>query len=212
MINSVFIYLSIGSVLLPITIGFYCNISKNQLTKYIFIYVVIAFISDIASFVLAKNHINNMFIFHIWGALQALLLTLFYRKILANFSHFITVVGIAYLLYYIINSSLIESIAKYNNVAMSVQAILMIMLSLLYFYKTYKEETSIFIDRIPEFWIVIGVLIYFSGALFSFLLATDILAQLSNRFYNSWILHNTANIIKNILFAIGLWKVRKLKA
>jgi hypothetical protein len=72
------------------------------------------------------------------------------------------------------------------------------------FYQFYKEENDIFIDQSPLFWMNIAILTYFSGAFFSFILSKEILSGPL-----PWMLHNVCNALKNILFSIALWKIRR---
>lgn len=206
--HQLLIYFSIVSPLLVIFWGAKNKKHLDVSMRLIFYLSIASFFSDIISLILSKYDLNNLWIIQIWGLTQGILLFLFFSTVIDISIKRIRAFLVLFIIYYVINSIFIEGLNQYNSLAMSIEAIIMIVLCFIYFHKLYTDEVGVFLERIPVFWVVIGILFYFSGALFSFLLSSDILSKAPDRFYNSWIFHNSVNIIKNILFAIGLWKVR----
>ena len=56
------------------------------------------------------------------------------------------------------------------------------------------------------FWINTAILIYFSGNLFLFIFNTYLVSVLKDDLVVYWSFHNLLYLIKNVLFAIGLWQ------
>ncbi|HEY3402057.1 MAG TPA: hypothetical protein VGK59_01655 [Ohtaekwangia sp.] len=190
-------YGSIFSPLLPL--GF----SWKKLLPYqliIVLFVSASFITDISTHYWIPG--RNYWALHVYGFIEAALLLYFYSRVLNRIKIWIYVVTIFYLAFYLINSFLWER-NEFNTYARTVEAVIMIILAILLFYKFYQDEEDIFIDRSPLFWMNIAILTYFSGAFFSFILSHEILLGTMM----SWRLHNLSNILKNILLAIALWKV-----
>lgn len=89
--------------------------------------------------------------------------------------------------------------------AISIHSLLAVVCCLFYFLKIFRNETEIFIEEDPRFIFVVGFLFFYSVGLFSWILNTyNLKAELNI----TWAFHNLANILKNIFFAIGLWKAR----
>ncbi|MCF6359985.1 MAG: hypothetical protein L3J29_04405 [Cyclobacteriaceae bacterium] len=207
-LHNLLIYSSVFSVIVPISVVIIKKIQK----KYICLFTLFltSLFSDLVSIVLSSNGLTNLLVINGYFLISGVLLILYFSNTKRFESNFSTITIPSFVLVYLFSYS-IDGLYTFNTIGISLEAILMIFLCLYVFYDLYKKEETIYVDRLPEFWITTAILMYFSGALFSFLLATDILSQSPDRFYNSWILHNSANILKNILFAIGLWKVRLVK-
>ena len=200
-------YSSIFSPLIPlIIVGIVVKKLRQTEYKIITTLIICSFFSDVISGIFIEG--NNYLILFFYGLIEFITLLLFFNFALKMKNRITQIIILVYVLYYFLNSIFIEGFFEFNTYARSVESLIMISMCLFYFYNIYTNELNIYIEKSPSFWIVIGVLFYFSGALFSFILSSDILSKSPDRFYNSWALHNLANILKNILFAIGLWKVR----
>lgn len=200
-----------GSVFSPVLALSIAWKNRHALNRTIFIIVVLcgtALASDIISLILSKSHLNNMPVVHAYGLIDGILLITFFRYVLNWKNLTWTLVAATYAILYVADSIFLESIFSFNAWSRSMEALLMIVLCVMAFTMFYSKEEDIFIEKSPLFWIVIGILTYFSGALFSFLLSTDMLSQSSDRFYGSWILHNFSNLLKNVIFTVGLWRLR----
>jgi hypothetical protein len=161
------------------------------------------------SLVFGSLKISTIPIIQVYGLLEIILLVRFFSLHLPSYRQTITYALYGIVAFYLIDIFLITGIKQFNAYSKSGEAALMIALCVLYFYKIFKDETDIFIDSNPPFWFVIGILVYFSGAFFSFLLSTDILSTSPDWFYGSWVLHNSVNTVKNIIFTFALWQLRK---
>jgi hypothetical protein len=88
----------------------------------------------------------------------------------------------------------------YDSLTMSVEAILIIVYSILFLYEQIKEPNSLYIYKSKKFWIIIGLLLYFSSTLFLFIYAANLTKQ---EYYAYWAINDIFNILKNILFSIS---------
>jgi K+ transporter len=170
--------------------------------------IAIALLCDLGSVMLGFNGINNLPFAHAYGLIEGVLLITFFYLLLEWKKRTWTVVAILYAILYVADSIFLESIFEFNAGSRSVEALMMIVFCVMAFNMFYAREEDIFIEKSPHFWIVIGILTYFSGALSSFVLSTDMLSQSPDRFYGSWMLHNFSNMLKNVIFTIGLWRIR----
>lgn len=200
-------YGSIASPLLPLMV---LQLGDKQLNHTLFIIkvlILLSFATDILMLTTALNGIRNSPIVHFYGLMEGVLLIIFFSRLINIGKERTTVLCSLYATLYVINSIIHENIFIFNSYARTFEALLMLCLCVVAFYNFYTKEEDIFIEKSPEFWIVIGILFYFSGAFFSFLFSTDILSKPPERLY-SWVLHNISNLLKNILFAIGLWRIK----
>jgi hypothetical protein len=193
-----FIYGSIFSAAIPLL---FAMKKLNRYQTVILLVITVSFLTDLTTWYVIKG--RNYLFLHVYGILEALLLLYFYSLVLTKSRMTIYGVAIAYSVFYFLNSMWWE-FGAFNTYARSIECLIMIGLSLALFYQFYNEEDDIFIDQSPLFWINIAVLTYFSGAFFSFILSKEILSGPL-----PWMLHNVCNALKNILFAIGLWKIRR---
>lgn len=85
-----------------------------------------------------------------------------------------------------------------SNTALS---ILLIILSLIYFYQLLNPLTFINIEKQSLFWINAGVLFYSAVNIFLFMIFTQIPPEDQHNYY---IINSISNIIANVLYSIGL--------
>ena len=199
------IYFSVFSAIIPIIIGIMA-LKKTSLAIYwvILILSIVSFTSDsvgLIYFLIVSR--STFWVINIYQITEIILIGYFLYLYLEA-KKVVLVITLLFLLYFLYHIFIIN-FNEFYGTTLAVHALVNILFCLLVFYQFYKSEQEIFIEQSPIFWMNIGLLTYFSGALFSFLLSIDILQIGSG--YN-WHFHNIANILKNILFAIGLWKVR----
>ncbi len=106
----------------------------------------------------------------------------------------------------IINGIWFDGWYNYNPNARSVQIIVILVLVLLYFYQLLKTIELKRLESDPLFWVSCGLLIYFSGSLFIFLMSNYFLDNKNYELLESiWGMHSILNVIANLSFAIALW-------
>ncbi len=171
----------------------------NRYQGIIVIFICLSFATDLLARYVIQG--RNYFFLHGYGFLEAAVLLYFYGLVIENGKKTIRVVTIAYLVFYVVNSLYWER-DIFNTYGRSVECLVMISLAITVFYEFYSREEDIFIDRSPLFWFNVAILTYFSGAFFSFILSREILSGPM-----PWLLHNASNIMKNLLLAVGLWRI-----
>jgi hypothetical protein len=167
--------------------------------------VVISFSTDITLkyFIDGKNYI---YIF-IYLLIETLILIYFFHNLLKKRSILILVMLLFFLITLVFELFIKNPIDDLFTFSLTIKCLIFIILSLSYFYQIYNQEEDIFKSKAPQFWYNVGILIYFSLAFFPFLLATEVLTVTFD--YTLWQVHNIGNILKNIIFACGLWMVQK---
>lgn len=134
--------------------------------------------------------------------MQFLVLLLIYREAFSWPSRPVYWICAIYTLLFLINYAFIQSPYTLNSYAYTMSGVILIVLSLLYFWYLLKNLPETFVHRSPMIWINIAVLLYFGGNLFLFMLYNFFAA-------GEWILHNMLNITKNVLLFVAVWQSQR---
>lgn len=81
--------------------------------------------------------------------------------------------------------------------------------ALVFFFRVMKNPPAVHIYYTPMFWINIGMLLYFTGNLFLFMMESYLVQVMRDKFISFWLFHNLMGILANIAFAIGIWQAPK---
>jgi hypothetical protein len=202
--------LSAVIVLLPIIISLIKFKALGPHLKALSFFLYITAILEVLSLYCASRGINNFFLFHIhtvfeYGCLALVYYYLFNSKIIKR-----VLLGSIVLVavFAIADPIFIENIASMNTIPRFINSILLIVLSMLFFYKIFIDMKIFPLGSHPMFWINTGILIYFSGTLFLFIFSNSLMEQSDQTYWESWIIHSILNILLNLFFAIGLWHKR----
>ena len=208
--DTIFFISSVSDVseILPLMVWIFFA-QKKMPYRLLGILFVISSTLKIYSLITAELHINNMAAFHLLALVEIVLVYCFYNQLIFKKIHLSGLIAIA--LANILNSIFFQDIHSFNSLAWTFNMIALIVMGLMYFYKVYNDEEDYTpLNERPAFIITSGWLIYASGALFTYLLGTEILSGTPEGFYkNAWIFQCISNILKNIIIAYGLWLTGK---
>lgn len=170
--------------------------------------IVVSGICDLIGFVLREGQQPTAVLFNTYYALLFFLLTWFYYEILfLNTRRIVVWIGLAiYLQSMILITLFVQSFFEYQTLMWVITAIIMIVYSISYFLYSFSTIPLPSIFGYTFMWINSGVLIYFCLNLFLFILGNYVLTRLEPQTsLLIWSFHNVNNIIKNVLFAIGIY-------
>lgn len=226
-IIAVLFWIARSIFLLPLIIGISKYKSFTSQLKLITIHLVFVTIISITMSVLSFLIINNRFLAHILAIEEFTMIMLFYRaatkKLLLEKEKykprkiFIPLI-ILFAVFAIINALFLQDITKTPTYTKTVEIIIIIFFSLFHFYKQADEpipkiwsDVRIFrLNKISFFWIVTGILLYFSCSLILFssynLLLNPNVYEIAT---SVWLIHAILNIIFYSFIAIGLWRYKK---
>jgi hypothetical protein len=199
-------YFSIGSSLLPIGVGLIRSSRLDSKAKAIVMLSIFAFVMDFVPIWIKSlsNALGNTY-----RLLEFIILLIIYYLALGRKSrNTFVAIGVAYILFFF-SDLLFFQAGQLNSFSVTLTAAVFIVFSVLHFFKLMRELPSTHIHQLPMFWIDTAVLVYFAGAFFIFLLRSYLVEVMKDNQIVYWSLHNILNIIKNILFAIGLWQATK---
>lgn len=92
-----------------------------------------------------------------------------------------------------------------NSYTVVLQSIIVISVSLYYFYWLMKELPAAQLHRLPMFWTNSAYIIYYSANLFLFVFTSYLVNVLNNQLLVYWTLHNIVGITQASMMIIALW-------
>jgi hypothetical protein len=205
-----FDYIVPGTVLIPIAVLIPKLKNTPAYIKLLFYYLVISAIVNAISIITARNNIPNVWMLHIYTALESFLLLWFFRFIIKKpaVKKVIQTLIIGFPLFCVFNFLFLQSISHFNTYTRPIEALIFITLSMIYWAQ--ESEKDIRWAEIPANWFVTGLLLYFSGAFFIFLFSNYLSGYVSGKVMDiAWYTHATLILLMYILFAIGFLKCKK---
>ncbi len=197
------------AVILPIISGS-ITVTKHlsASSKIIFVYCIIYAIFESIGWYYALHHWQNHFLHNTISYLDILFLGIYFYQILE--STFIKKIVISLIIVVLALTvwSHLGTGRDYNRLdsfALSIGNLAMIFMSLLFFYQLLNSLDIKNLLVYPNFWIVVGILIYFSGAFFTFIFAEYIAFSKDEAITSYFQIHEYFLFLQRIFLAIGLW-------
>jgi hypothetical protein len=198
-------YGSFGSVLIPLVIAIlHFNKISGDL-KPLCLVLLISLASDLISLIFIQFSLNTYFILNIYLVAQFSLLAWTFRNQLPD-HRVADIIIIVFIIFCLVNITLFQGPWIFNSVSNVIACLILIVLCLFYFYRLMNDLPIVHVQHLPMFWIAFGVLTYYAGNFFLFLVKNYLMYGESGSHRLMWILHNLLNITKNLLFAIALWQ------
>lgn len=151
---------------------------------------------------------NNVPIVHLYTLLEFNVIALFYLVYFRGFYGRLLVPGmmLIFTVLVVLNSVFLQPLFSYNTYARSLEGVLVIALSLLGYYKLLAELPTKRLDQSPIFWINTGLLLYFAGNLFFFILGNALLKEPNQSFsLMAWGLSTLLMVLMHLFISVGLW-------
>lgn len=201
----VVLYMALFSVLIPVFVGVRTYKYRTRTTTVVLVLSITSLVCDAFAYLWAVIFKNNYWVIHFYAVAEIAIVSAFFAVFLGSSK--VHALMLLLLVVYVGELVISADIFHMNPYVKGGICLIVIILCGCGYWMFYQSNDLVFLDSIPEFWFVTGLLTYFSGALFSWLLFL-VLHDPSGQGLGIWAFHNIANILKNILFAIGLWKAR----
>jgi hypothetical protein len=200
-------------IILPIIISFIRFRSLSTETKILCFYIYFSATIEIAANVFISFHIPNLALLHLFTIVEFIFISCLYKKALEGLipNKIFTVFIVVLSLFLVCNSIFIQPLSGFNTIARTVSNVIIIVYSILFFYKTFKELKIFHLEKEPMFWINSGILFYFSCNLFFFIFSNYILTLSTSVNLKVWFVHAVFNFLIYIFFSIGIWHSPKKK-
>ena len=196
---------------IPMVIGGWKYRALNQESKAIFWLAVVTFLLDAPASYLFYHAKPNLFIGHIFTPLEFLFIVYIYRRPLKSLipEKWNTGLMVVIALLAIGNTLFLQGIKENNTNIRTLESVLLILFSLLYFFQLARNLSVIHLEREPFFWFNTGVLLYFSGNAFIFLYSNYILKYSQDLGIKVYLIHNFFFVLFYLFCSIALWNVQK---
>ena len=200
------------SILLPVLIGLVKIKVLPNSAKIIWYYLLVSgVVSFLAYFVGRVMHANNLWLIHVYTALEVILFCWFYKKILLapENSKLFWLLPVVFVLLCIINAVKFQSIYTYSSYTRSVEAIICLVFALNYFARLATVDAGKKTFLMPEFYFNSGIFLYFSGAFMLFVFSNFIINSSSHTYYVLWVIHAALVLCMYLFFSVGFMLCKK---
>jgi hypothetical protein len=211
-----FIYLAYivpGSVVLPIVSYSTRRKKASAAGRSLFVYLILSSLLNLTAILLATHHRSNLWVLHLYTAVEAVLLLRFYERILAGpmIRLMIRTMMVLFPLACLADVVLLEPLSSFNTFPRSLEAILFILLSGAYWLDKRNESEDLYWAENPINWMISGLLLYFASDFLLFLCSNFLLKAAEAGKYGSfwdaaWTINGSLVLLMYILFAIGFRK------
>ena len=195
------------SVLIPLAVYLRRFRQQGRPGHIIGVLLFVAGVSDLLGFIMFRMQVSTAVVFNIYYSLMFLVLCRFYYEILFRHKFKIAIIlGVAvYILCFALITFYVQDFMDYQNLVWITAGIIMILYSITYFINSLSTIPNVELFDNSTTWINTGVLFYFSFSLFLFSMGDYLFNKQDPQVtLLLWSTHNVNNIIKNVLFAIGL--------
>ncbi len=175
-------------------------------------FIFVVFIASLYEFIgslLLK--LNVEYWFFIYGILVFLSIHYFFYKLLNEKFKRVFIISILIFIIFSILAFIYRISFDYLTISAFFkvyQTINILFFSILWFKRIFEElETDNLLEN-SNFYFISGLIIYYCGSVFLFLLANYIYVSDKSDFQNYWLLNIALNLILRSLIIIGIWKAR----
>jgi hypothetical protein len=196
------------SVVLPMAMYLTRFTYASKRVHIIGVLVIFSAVCDLVGVILFRENQSTVLLFNAYYVILFLLLTwLYYEILFLKDRRLIVWIGLAiYLQSFILTTVFVQSFFEYQTLMWIITAIIMIIFGSAYFFHSISTIPASNIFSHSFIWINGGVMIYFCLNLFLFILSNHVLTKVDSEMsLLIWGFHNVNNIIKNVLFAIGIY-------
>jgi hypothetical protein len=197
--------ISVLSGFFPLIAAAYNYRQLEPIVKLMAAFCLFSAIIDLTSLAIVYLHVvhSTFFLIHLFNLFAAVFFsTIYYRAFYEPILKKITLVlSAACMSVLVANALFIQGLETYPSISNTALSLLLILLSLMYFYQLLSRQEFMFIEKQGLFWINAGVLFYFSITIFLFMLWGKISIVSRSDFY---MIQSVTNIIANLLYSVGL--------
>ncbi|WP_430410091.1 hypothetical protein [Kordia sp.] len=199
--------LSSLTIVLPLLIGIWKYYRLSRMQQKLMYLIVLFSITELIANILWYQKLNNLPVYHIYTIIEFLCIIYIYKDALHTLfpQRVFTIIAVVFTAFCIINTFYFQSIFTFNSNATTMLGVLVIFLSISYFYTLLKEIKYTSLERNPMFWGNAGFLIYFSSNLLLFFISNSISTEAAEVNFLVWGLHAIVNIVLVIFFIIAIW-------
>lgn len=177
---------------------------KNKHAIIILVYTLYSFVNDIVIERQLITSLPSTFLLSLFTIIEFIFLFFYIFSLLTNrkFKIFLLICSFVFLFVAVVNfyKNIVVGTPSFDTIPIAVSSITLISGSIFYLFETIQKPEISFVYSRPNFWVVVGIMIYFSGTFFLFL-QFDSLSPTDQ--VNFWIINLICFVLKNIFFSIS---------
>lgn len=198
--------------LIPPLVYWFIKNKLNSEIKPVFPFIVLCFLAGLYEFIFTiLLRVNTLPWFYTYDVLYFFTIQYFFYYILEKkIKNIVWISSSSYIIlfvYFVVNNS-IKNYLTHLSYLSSITTFLIIIFSIMWFKKTFKETNLESLAKSSSFYFVSGFLIYNSGVIVLFLLSNSMYANDSISFHYFWIINLFFNMIHKTILIVGIWKAR----
>ena len=185
---------------------FYRYKSRDRYVKLIGFAFLIGFLANVIAFAMRPLGLNPFINIppSIYVVLNFTLITIIYFDLFKRRGFDWLLIVVPVWLFGITNVLFIQKLTI-NSYTHLTQSFVILIYTLIYFYRLMVELPARHIHHLPMFWINSGFLIFHAGTFFLFAFTTYLTNVLNDNLLIYWSFHNCLSIIEHIIVLIGLY-------
>ncbi|RYZ16828.1 MAG: hypothetical protein EOP49_51285 [Sphingobacteriales bacterium] len=202
-------YIAPGAILLPIGIAIARSAHWGRSELVVFLYLILSGVTNTIASYFAHYGWNNMPILHAYTLLEFLAIAYFFDSTTDNPKEKLVIAFTRDLLPLItvINIMGLGSVLKYNQIARTAAAIMILLLCIYFLMK----GLNLLAAKMPffSFATVVGFMLYFSGSLTLFALSDLLLSAERSLFWLIWNTHAAFMMVMYLIIALAYFRTRR---
>lgn len=199
-------------IMVPILIGFFRFNKLETHIKLLLYYMCVSAMVEMYGLLLVEKGTNNLFLFHISSFVEIIFLLFVYFKesetLLSKNNLYVLLLVNTFVAFG--DAFIWGNVKIFNAYSLTVGSVILIFVSIRYYYLLMKNLNVQRIERNAMFWVNTGVLIYYAGNLFTFA-GTKFLSGSLFDFYLMWGLHSIMNILMLLMFSSAFVWSKKIE-
>jgi hypothetical protein len=187
------------SLLAGLFILFY---KKNPLYLRLFtLFLLYTFLNEIAAGYLVEHNKQTLELYNVYVVIQFV----FYTYLLSSFildtriKKVVKFIQPVYVVLSILNLFFFQKWVVYNSITYSIGSLIIVALSIFYFYELFKQKKVVYLTREPSFWISTGLLFFFTCS-FPLIATVNLLSDLKEG--TLYTLQNILTLVNVMLYSI----------
>lgn len=200
-------------ILLPTLLGIILFKKLQQHFQVLTIYLLIFSLVETISYILASKGIYTLFLMHVFLPLELALLSWVFKVYMENkiFHRFILFGIIGFTVLSILNTVFLQPLDTFASNTRYLESMLIILLSLTYFYQIFTELK---VEKLWEegmFWFSTGLLIYYAGTMILYLSSNYLMKSVDMKLFAFFfhLVQSICHFLMYSLFTLAIWKGQK---
>lgn len=193
-------------VIVPLILVLTQRSKWSSIQRRLFWLLLGMFLCELISNIFWYQKMNNFPIYHLYTIAEFTLILNIYKEILAKYITKGAVLGLgaAFVTFAIYNTLYIQSIFTFNSNTVVVLSVLVIGITMVFFYDLLNLHHYTSLSSNNLFWISAGLLIYFASNLVLFYI-NNLLNLSRSESYTIWGLHAIIHILLILFFTRAVW-------